>query len=215
LELSRGKTAKVETVRANRHLHPMLHVVQPSLFLNPDLPEGFRYQPNFITRAQEADLLSRLPDLDFKPFDFHGYQGKRRVIYFGWRYDFTAGKIGQADPIPDFLLSLRDEAAAFAGLPPEAFAHVLVNEYEPGAPIGWHRDRPQFEDVVGISLGAPNKFRFRRKQGTGWERKAMTVEPRSAYLLRGPVRTEWEHSLPPAEALRYSITFRSLKAGVV
>jgi alkylated DNA repair dioxygenase AlkB len=92
---------------------------------------------------------------------------------------------------------------------------VLVNEYRPGAPIGWHRDRPQFEDVVGVSLGAPGRFRFRRKAGVGWERMALTVEPRSVYLLRGSARTEWEHSLPPAPELRYSITFRSLRPGVV
>jgi alkylated DNA repair dioxygenase AlkB len=193
----------------------MLAPLQPDLFTTHSLPDGFRYQPDFITPADEVALLAHLPDLDFKPFDFHGYQGKRRVVYFGWRYDFTAGKLGQAEPIPEFLLSLRDKAAGFAGLAPDALGHVLINEYQPGAPIGWHRDRPQFEDVVGVSLGAPGTFRFRRKSGSGWERKALTVEPGSAYLLRGLARTEWEHSLPPADALRYSITFRSLKPGTV
>jgi alkylated DNA repair dioxygenase AlkB len=191
----------------------MMTALQPNLFDDPRLPEGLVYQPDFISPVEEDVLLAEMPGLDFKPFDFHGYQGKRRVIYFGWRYDFTAGKLGQADPIPGFLLPLRDKAAGFAGLKPDAFGHVLINEYQPGAPIGWHRDRPQFEDVVGVSLGAPGKFRFRRKAGPGWERTALTVEPRSAYLLRGPARTEWEHSLPPAAALRYSITFRSLKPG--
>jgi alkylated DNA repair dioxygenase AlkB len=188
---------------------------QRDLFGTAGLPEGFVYRPDFLSTAEEATLLAHMPDLDFQPFDFHGYQGKRRVIYFGWRYDFTAGKLGQADPIPDFLLPLRDKAAAFAGLKPDAFGHVLVNEYQPGAPIGWHRDRPQFEDVVGVSLGAPGKFRFRHKAGSGWDRTALTVAPRSVYLLRGPARTEWEHSLPPAPALRYSITFRSLRPGAV
>ncbi len=191
----------------------MITASQRDLFDASGLPEGFVYRPDFLSPAEEAALLAPMPDLDFKAFDFHGYQGKRRVVYFGWRYDFTAGKLGEADPIPDFLVPLRDKAAAFAGLKPDAFGHVLVNEYQPGAPIGWHRDRPQFEDVVGVSLGSAGKFRFRRKAGAGWERTSLTVEPRSVYLLRGPARTEWEHSLPPAEALRYSITFRSLKAG--
>jgi alkylated DNA repair dioxygenase AlkB len=193
----------------------MTALPQPDLFAGPALPEGFRYQPDFITQRDEQALLAHMPLLDFQAFDFQGFKGLRRVVYFGWRYDFTAGKLGQAEPIPGFLLSLRDKAAAFAGLAPDAFGHVLINEYQPGAPIGWHRDRPQFEDVVGVSLGAPGKFRFRRKQGEGWERTALTVEPRSVYLLRGPARTDWEHSLPPAPALRYSITFRSLKAGAV
>ena len=193
----------------------MSALAQPDLFADRALPEGFCYQPDFLTPDDEAALLAHMPGLDFQAFEFQGFKGLRRVVYFGWRYDFTAGKLGQAEPIPAFLLPLRANAAAFAGLAPHAFGHVLINEYQPGAPIGWHRDRPQFEDVVGVSLGAPGRFRFRREQGAGWERKALTVEPRSAYLLRGPARTDWEHSLPPAPALRYSITFRSLKAGAV
>ena len=193
----------------------MTAIAQPDLFAGAALPDGFRYQPEFLTPEDEAALLAHMPELDFQAFDFQGYKGLRRVVYFGWRYDFTAGKLGQAKPIPDFLLPLRGKAAAFAGLAADAFGHVLINEYQPGAPIGWHRDRPQFDDVVGVSLGAPGRFRFRRKQGGGWERRALTVEPRSVYLLRGSARTDWEHSLPPAPALRYSITFRSLKAGAI
>jgi alkylated DNA repair dioxygenase AlkB len=189
---------------------------QPSLFdppsaPAPDLPEGFAYRPDFITPAEEADLAVRIAELPLKPFEFRGYLASRRVIYFGWRYDFTKGQVQAAEPMPDWLTPIRDRAAAFAGLPPDALQHVLINEYAPGAPIGWHRDRPQFEDVLGASLLAPAPFRFRRKRGAGWERRTLTVAPRSIYLLRGPARTDWEHSIPPAAALRYSITFRSLR----
>jgi alkylated DNA repair dioxygenase AlkB len=109
-------------------------------------------------------------------------------------------------------LPLRKQAAAFAGLAPMEIEHALVTEYTEGAAIGWHRDRPVFGDVIGISFDSACRFRFRRKRGAGWERAAVTLEPRSAYILRGPARTEWEHSIPPAEALRYSVTFRTVRS---
>lgn len=193
-------------------------VAQPSLFELPPsdpaskpLPEGFRYQAGMVAADEQADLLDRFETLPFVPFDFQGWKANRHVIYFGYAYDFTKGRIAEADPMPAWLLPWRDRAAAFAGLEPEAFPHCLINKYAPGAGIGWHRDRPQFEDVVGLSLGAPCTFRFRRRSGAGFERVNLTAEPGSAYLLRGPARTEWEHSIPPVEALRYSVTFRSLR----
>ena len=189
--------------------------VQPDLFAEPRpasaLPEGFAYRPELISVRQEAELVRRLSELQLKPFEFQGYLGLRRVIYFGWRYDFTHQKVGVAEAIPAFLLPLREVAADFAGLPAAALAQVLVNQYRPGAPIGWHRDRPQFGDVVGVSLLSPARMRFRRKRGADWERAALILQPRSAYALRGPVREDWEHSIPPAEALRYSVTFRTLR----
>jgi len=202
---------------------------QLDLFQAPGpLPEGFRYRPDLVTPREEAALVERLRNLPFTPFMFRGYRGHRRVVSFGLAYDFGAGALGRADPVPDFLLGLRERAAAFAGLPAAALAHVLVNEYAPGAGIGWHRDRPVFEDVVGVSLLSACRFRLRRRvesaraeSGTaesgaarsGWERRALPVEPRSAYLLRGPARDIWEHSIPPGETLRYSVTFRSLRRG--
>jgi alkylated DNA repair dioxygenase AlkB len=130
-------------------------------------------------------------------------------VSFGWRYDFNERELQQADDMPPFLLPLRQRAAAFAALPPSGFQHALVTEYSPGAAIGWHRDKAVFAEVVGVSLLAPCRFRFRRKQGSKWERASLTLEPRSAYLLRGPARSEWEHSIPDVDRLRYSITFRN------
>jgi alkylated DNA repair dioxygenase AlkB len=176
-------------------------------------PEGMRYAPELITPAHETVLLARLPSLPFKEFEFHGFLGKRRTVSFGWRYDFNGGGLGASDPIPEFLLPLRKEAAAFAGLAPEALEHVLVIEYREGAGIGWHRDRPVFGDVIGVSLLAPCSFRLRRRQGSNWERCTFTATPRSAYLLRGASRTEWEHSIPPLDQLRYSVTFRQMAGG--
>jgi len=173
------------------------------------LPEGFEYRPALVTPEEEVELIERFQALDFKPFEFHGYFGNRRVVSFGWHYDFAASRVRRVADLPDFLMPLRARAAAFAGIDPAAFEHALVTEYSQGAGIGWHRDRPVFDDVVGISLGASCRFRLRRKQDAGWERAAIELAPRSAYLLRGPVRREWEHSIAPLDRLRYSVTFRS------
>ncbi|HJU66803.1 MAG TPA: alpha-ketoglutarate-dependent dioxygenase AlkB [Gemmatimonadaceae bacterium] len=176
------------------------------------LPEGFGYQPSLVSPAEEEGLVRELKGLPFKNFEFHGHLGKRRVVFYGWRYDFNQGGLRQADPIPAFLLALRDKAATFARMPSDRLQHVLVTEYDVGAAIGWHRDKAVFGDVIGISLLAPCVFRLRRKAGMKWERASLTLEPRSVYLLRGPSRTEWEHSIPAVDALRYSITFRSMRA---
>lgn len=177
------------------------------------LPEGFRYQSDFLTVEEERALTERLATLRFKPFEFQGSVGKRRVVSFGWQYVFDGSGLRKADDMPDFLLPLRARAATFAGLAPDELQHVLLTEYRPGAAIGWHRDRSVFGKTVGISLLSPCRFRFRRKQGAKWERAHLVAEPRSAYLLKGPSRTQWEHSIPDVEALRYSITFRNLREG--
>lgn len=178
----------------------------------PNLPEGFRYQPELIERGDEATLLTQVRELPFRDFEFHGHTGKRRVVSFGWHYDFAGAKLRKADDIPGFLLALRPTAATFAGIEAEALQHVLVTEYGPGAGIGWHRDKAIFGQVVGISLLASCVFRMRRTVSSKkWERVNVVSEPRSAYLLSGPARTEWEHSIPPVEARRYSITFRNLR----
>src|SRR6185369_15318055 len=127
-----------------------------------------RYATDLISRGQEWALLEKLPALPFKEFEFHGFLGKRRTVSFGWHYDFNGGGLKQAGELPDFLLPLRKRAADFARLEPPALEHALVIEYRPGAGIGWHRDRPQFGDVIGISLLASCTFRLRRKINAKW-----------------------------------------------
>ena len=186
---------------------------QPTLFdpAPSRLPEGFRYQPDLITPDEEAGILRNVKMLPFRNFEFHGYVGKRRVISFGWRYDFNDRELQKADDIPEFLGPLRDRAALFAGIASAELQHALVTEYEPGAAIGWHRDKDVFGDVIGVSLLSACNFRLRKKVGTRWERASITAEPRSVYLLHGAARTEWEHSIPEVDRLRYSITFRSMR----
>ena len=184
---------------------------QASLFAEPTPgPLGFVYQPDLIDPAEEAGLTEALGRLDLRAFEMRGYSARRRVAYFGQRYDAPSGGLEHGPPIPDFLWPLRRKAADLAGLAPEALVHALINEYPPGAPIGWHRDKAAFGQVVGLSLLSPCVLRFRRANGTGWERRSLTLEPRSAYWLAGEARSVWEHSIPPVEALRYSITFRTL-----
>jgi alkylated DNA repair dioxygenase AlkB len=176
------------------------------------LPDGFAYQPAFLSAAEETELAVWLATLPFQPFQFRGYEGKRRVISFGWTYDFTRSHLEQADDMPAELLEVRARAAAFAGLAAEDLQQCLLNEYLPGAPIGWHRDRPIFEKVVGISLLAPATFRLRRRMGDGFERASLELAPRSIYRITGEARTAWEHSIPPVAKHRYSITFRNFRA---
>ena len=175
------------------------------------LPDGFKYEPALLSPEAEQALAERLAELPLEAFEFHGYLGKRRVGSFGWRYDFSGRELTKAEDMPPFLLPVRDSAAAFAGLAPCELRHVLVTEYRPGAAIGWHKDKAVFGDVIGISLLAPCTFRFRRKAGTKWDRVSFVAEPRSAYLLRGAARRDWQHSIPGVESLRYSITFRTLR----
>lgn len=156
-------------------------------------------------------MAARLSTLPFEPFQFRGYEGRRRVVSFGWRYDFNGPGLTPAAPMPDWLRPLRDRAAVLAGLSGEAFVHVLINEYRLGAPIGWHRDRPVFDKVVGVSLLGEAVMRFRRRTKGGFERLNAHIAPRSAYVLDGPARHDWEHSLPEAKAHRFSITFRNLR----
>jgi alkylated DNA repair dioxygenase AlkB len=182
--------------------------------------QGLQYRPALINHADENALIEHIRELPFREFDFHGYKGKRRVVSFGWQYDFSGRQLRKADDIPHFLRGLRVLAAKFANLEPTALQQALVTEYGPGAGIGWHRDKAVFGKVVGISLLSACILRFRRKmigntspQGPPsrqWERVNLPAEPRSAYLLDGPARAEWEHSIARVDSLRYSITFRNV-----
>ena len=187
-------------------------MLEPDLFGHgPPLPDGLAYRPDFLSTNEERTLIGHLAALPFKPFEFQGFLGKRRTVSFGWSYRFDGSGLAAAEPMPDWLLPVRERAAAFAGIEAEAIEHALLIEYDVGAGLGWHRDRPVFGDVIGISLGAPAPLRFRRRRGEKWERLTLTTAPRSAYLLRGPARDEWEHSIPPVETLRYSITLRTMR----
>ncbi|MFL6732695.1 MAG: alpha-ketoglutarate-dependent dioxygenase AlkB [Sphingomicrobium sp.] len=181
-----------------------------SLLFDAPLIAGLRTRQNVIDEGEEQRLLDRLAGLELAPFRFHGWVGNRRTESLGWRYDFEDGGFRPAEPIPEWLEPVRERAANFAGLAPHDFAHVLLARYDPGAGIGWHRDRDVFEQVVGISLNTTATLRFRKRTGTGFRRANLELEPRSAYLLSGEARHDWEHSISPGEQLRFSITFRTL-----
>jgi len=172
------------------------------------MPEGFRYVPEFLSAAEEHALLAKIQEAAFREVRMRGQVALRRAAHYGWDYGYESWRIAPTAPVPAWLWPLRERAAALIHVVPEALEEVLVTEYPPGAGIGWHRDAPMFGPaVVGISLGAAARFRFRREGETS----AVLVEPRSAYVLDGPARTEWQHSIPATKALRYSITFRTLK----
>jgi alkylated DNA repair dioxygenase AlkB len=178
----------------------------------PEHSAGVEYRPELLSPEEERGLVSRFRTLAFKAFEFHGHLGNRRTISFGFHYDFAKQDLLSAADMPEFLLPIRERAARFAEIPASDMRHALITEYRPGAGIGWHKDKSAFQDVVGISLVSPCVIRLRRRNGSSWERMSFSAEPRSAYLLRGPVRTEWEHSIRPLSSLRYSITFRSLRS---
>jgi alkylated DNA repair dioxygenase AlkB len=181
-----------------------------SLLFDTPLIDGLAYCENFISEAEHDDLVDRLKELDLTPFRFQGWTGNRKTKTYGWRYDFDDATFTPAEPIPAWLQPLREKAAGLADVPPDHFAHVLLARYDPGAGIGWHRDRPQFEQVVGISLASPATLRFRQRTLTGFRRVNIDIGPRSAYRLSGEARHEWEHRITPGDRLRFSITFRTL-----
>jgi alkylated DNA repair dioxygenase AlkB len=184
------------------------------LFEHPDqfeLPQGFRYLPAVLSPSEEASFVERFRYLPFQPFEFQGFLANRRIFTFGHKYVF-AGQKPRADArIPDYLRPLIELAGEISGASAAAFEQVTVTEYAPGAGIGWHRDRPSYEDIVAVSFLAPCTLRLRRKTGQSWERRSAYIEPRSVYLLHGPVRDDWQHSIAPMDTLRYSVTLRTFR----
>jgi len=176
------------------------------------LPPEMSYQPEFISRDEEGLLLAEIEKLPLHEAEYKEYTAKRRIISYGGSYDFSTNVLTPGEPIPPFLHQLRERCAAFAGIPASEFTHALIAEYKVGTPLGWHRDVPEFEIVVGVSLGAACRMRLRRyppKPDTKKETLAIELEPRSAYVMRGEARWSWQHSIPPVKSNRYSITFRS------
>jgi alkylated DNA repair protein (DNA oxidative demethylase) len=179
--------------------------------LGTSLIPGLAISPDVVTEQEEEALTDAIDRAGLSAFRFRGWRGKRETVSFGWAYDFDAGRLKQADALPEWLLPLREKAAGLADLAPEELVHALLTRYDPGAGIGWHKDRPQFEHVIGVSLGARATMRFRRRRGARFDRVNLPLEPRAAYHLAGEVRHEWEHSIAAQEATRWSITFRSLR----
>jgi alkylated DNA repair dioxygenase AlkB len=183
---------------------------QLALFGTEVAPQGLRYQPNFISPDDEAWLINCIRGLPLAPFQFGPYEGKRRVASFGWRFDYSAQKLEQVGALPAWSAPVTARVEAFAGLQSGAVRQLLCTEYEDGVGIGWHRDRPDFDMVFGLSLVSTCKFRFRRKDADRWERFTLQADRRSLYIMSGEARHLWKHSIPPVEGTRYSITFRTL-----
>jgi alkylated DNA repair dioxygenase AlkB len=186
-----------------------MSAAQPDLFARPRLA-GLALADDIVTPPDEQTLISAIDAVELTPFRFHGWLGKRLTASFGWRYDFDDASFRPTDPIPDWLLPLRGKAARFAGLPVDDLVQALLIRYDPGAGIGWHRDRPVFEHVLGVSLGTPATMRFRRRRPGGFDRATAPLAPRSIYHLSGEARHEWEHSIAEVGVTRWAITFRSL-----
>lgn len=176
-----------------------------------DLPPGFIYAPEFLEVQEEAQLLRQVHALPFEVAQYRQWHARRRIVAFGARYDFAHRSLLPAPPIPPFLAPLRARVASWAGVPGEGIAHAIVTEYQPGTPLGWHRDIPEFEIVAGISLEGHARMRFRPwpPRRAARTRCAIELEPRSAYLMRGAARWGWQHAVAPTSELRYSITFRT------
>jgi alkylated DNA repair dioxygenase AlkB len=174
-------------------------------------PNGLRTTSEFVSEVAEQELIARIAELPLKPFQFGAFEGNRRVKSFGFRYDYTLQKLTASDPIPEWLQAVARAVERFGELLEGEVRQVLCTEYDIGVGIGWHRDKPHFEKVFGLSLGSACKFRFRRRKADGWERFTFNAAPRSLYSMQGEARHDWEHSIPPVEQRRYSITFRTMR----
>lgn len=187
-------------------------MIQRELFLSrPALLDGLAYAPDFLTLAQEAALLEVIRTLPFQEAEYKEWRARRRIVSFGGRYDFSRNELSEAPPVPDFLHPLRAQVAGWAGIPVERIQHAMISEYRLATPLGWHRDVPQFEEIMGVSLLGHARIRFRPWPPKPGQRTACALElaPRSAYLISGAARWQWQHAVSPTKELRYSITFRT------
>jgi len=178
-----------------------------------EAPEGLGYREQFISEQEERQLVSLLSSIEFRPVVMRGQAARRTVRHFGLDYDYDSGDLVPAEPLPAPMLWLRDRCGALMERDPAALVQILVSRYPPGAGIGWHRDAPMFgSHIAGVSLLAPCRMRFQRTVQGARSVAELELAPRSAYLLTGKARWSWQHSIPAAKALRYSITFRTLRS---
>lgn len=185
---------------------------QGELFaVNASAVPGLLLAPEAVTAAEEAELTARIDAAPLKPFEFGQWRGKRLTAHYGRAYDFAHGRLDEAPPLPDWLIALRGKLAPLAGLDPAALQAALLIRYDPGAGIGWHRDRPQYGEVLGLSLGADCAMRLRRRTESGFERRSVPLPARALYRLSGEVRWDWEHSIVAMDETRWSVTFRTLR----
>ena len=190
----------------------------PTLFdASAQVPDGFLYRKNFISEAEEQELIKEIQKVQLEPFKYYQFTGKRRTASFGWQYEFGASEITVAPEMPPFLLPLRIRAGKAFNIDPSSLVQTSIIEYSTGSPIGWHRDIPQFGVVVGISLGAACRMKFRKynrvrsKKLDRDEVLSIELQPRSVYLMSGASRESWQHSIPPVKELRYAIMMRTLR----
>jgi alkylated DNA repair dioxygenase AlkB len=190
-----------------------------SLFELPaNLPEGFFYKRNFVSETEEQELIKEIQKLSLVSFKYYQFTGKRRTASFGWQYEFGRDEITRASDMPEFLMQLRERAGKLFEIDADSLVQASIVEYPVGAPIGWHRDIPQFGIIIGVSLGAACRMRLReyRRRGPKASRRAdgvsIELQPRSIYLMSGPFRQLWQHSIPPVKELRYSIVMRTLRS---
>ena len=190
----------------------------PTLFdASAQVPDGFLYRKNFISAAEEQELIEEIQKVQLEPFKYYQFTGKRRTASFGWQYEFGASEITAAPEMPPFLLPLRVRAGKVFNIDPNSLVQTSIIEYSTGSPIGWHRDIPQFGVVVGISLGAACRMKFRKysrvrsKKVDRNEVLSIELQPRSIYLMSEAARESWQHSIPPVKQLRYAIMMRTLR----
>ena len=182
----------------------------------PSLPEGFRYSPDFLSESEESDLVADIGGLPLEEAKYRQFTARRRIVSFGGSYDFTERELKPAGPMPAFIVELREKVSKWTGIAAGKYAHALVAEYRPGAPLGWHRDVPDFEEVAGVSLHGRARMRLRPYPPTKGRRdlvRTVELEPRSIYSIAGPARWSWQHAISPTKELRYSVTFRTKRFG--
>lgn len=180
------------------------------------MPEGFQYFPDFITIREEEQLIRLISATELHSFQFQGYEARRKVASFGYDWNFESRTLTKGTEIPQAVIPLLDKVSRELSLQTEEFAEVLFTEYPPGSVINWHRDAPPFNLIAGLSLSSDCIFRMRPFEKERRGRKSvlsLPVKRRSLYVIKGPARSEWEHSISPVANTRYSVTLRTLRTG--